>query len=344
MSWEDQTPTCGITSISLAMQDEDDPGQGVEYEWMDRISGTLEEMPTLRFLEIRSWGMTNHPMICNSFTEFGTWSVTHLNLLKCGPLTNDLTYFLQMPRDLQSLTMTSELTPDTKRNGSMDSPIRIQVAVDTLESIKDNLVELDLDPGPSEHWVHPRMGCKVFPLSMEPYQSHAFGAFLKLQRLKAPLEMFSQSTGKMSRRDDHTFYTNFPPSLVELTLVVTSKEPFNKVLEHIYPLPDNQVVLRDRIVKISDLSCQTDAYEKAHELFEELSQLADHKYSVPALRELHLLRDPCQWLDCEHIRRCKRQLEQAGIAVRVHDRAIEGPTQGAMKDGLESHNSANGQF
>ncbi|KAH0371712.1 hypothetical protein KCU65_g1720, partial [Aureobasidium melanogenum] len=193
----------------------------------------------------------------------------------------------------------------------------------TLESIKDNLMDLELDPGPSEHWI----GNRNFSQAMEPYQSHAFVGFNKLQRLTAPLEMFSQSTGKMTRCEDHTFYTKFPPSIQELTLVVTSREQFNKVLEHTYALPDNKVVLEDRVVELNKLPCQSDAYEKAHELFEELSQLADHKYTVPALREVHLLRDPCQWLDCEHVKQCKRQLEQAGIAVHVHDRAIEGPTQ-----------------
>ncbi|KAK6008203.1 hypothetical protein QM012_000106 [Aureobasidium pullulans] len=230
--------------------------------------------------------------------------------------------------------MTSELTPDTKRDGFMDSPISIQEAVETLASIKDNLVELELDPGPSEHWVDPGLGDRIFPRSMEPHQSQAFETFLKLQRLKAPLEIFSQSTGKMSRREDHTFYTNFPSSLEKLTLVVTSREPFNKVLEQTYTLSDNQVVSKDRIVDIGDLSCQTNSYEKAHELFEELSQLADHRYSVPALREIHLLRDPCQWLDCEHIKRYKRLLEQVGIAVHVHDRAFEGPARNDYEESI----------
>ncbi|KAG9699816.1 hypothetical protein KCU95_g1260, partial [Aureobasidium melanogenum] len=326
MSWQNQTPACGITSLFLAMQDERDPGQGVDVEWMDTISYTLGEMPTLRFLEIRSWGMTEHPMVYSSFAEFGTWGITHLGLLECGPLTNDVAYVLQMLRDLQSLTMISELAPNTKRHG-MDDPISIQEAVDALQSIKNSLKELDLDPGPSEHWIHPRMGNRVFPRFMEPYQSHAFVGFSKLQRLTAPLEIFSQSTGKMSRREDQTFYTNFPPSLQKLTLVVTSRESFNKTLEQTYALPDDKVVLEGRIVDLSDLSCQIDAYEKAHEMFEELSQLADHRYSMPALREVHLRRDPCQWLDCEHVKLCKRQLEQAGISVHVHDRAIEGPTQ-----------------
>lgn len=309
--------------MSLAMQDEN--GGGIDYNWMDRTSSTLEELQTLQFLEFRDWSATDHPMIETSFTESGIWSVTHLNLLECGPLTSWMTHVLQGPKDLQSLTMSSELTPSSNRSG--DDPISIQEAIETLDCIKHTLVELALDPGPSEHWVHPSIGDRNFAQPKEPYQSHAFNTFSRLQRLTAPLEMFSQSTGKMTRRDDHTFYTNFPPSLQELTLVVTSREPFDKALEQTYALPDKQVVLQDRVVKISDLSSQMDAYEKAHELFKELSQLADHRYSVPALREVHLLRDPCQWLDCEHVKQCKRQLEQAGIAVRVHDSVIEGPTQ-----------------
>jgi hypothetical protein len=50
-----------------------------------------------------------------------------------------------------------------------------------------------------------------------------------------------------------------------------------------------------------------------------------------SLRELHLLRDSCQWLDCEHVRQCILQLEPADIAVHVHDREIEGPTQSDYK-------------
>jgi hypothetical protein len=166
---------------------------------------------------------------------------------------------------------------------------------------------------------------------MEVYQSHAFTTLSKLRRLQAPLEMLSRSTGKMRRDENHTFYTNFPPSLEELTLVVTSREPFHQALEGTYALPNHQVVLEDRIVDTSNLSCQSDDYEKAHELFEELSQLADHRDLVPALRGLHLIRDPCQWLDCEHVQQCTRQLTQAGIAVHVHDRQTEGPTQSDYK-------------
>ncbi|CAD0099755.1 unnamed protein product [Aureobasidium mustum] len=190
--------------MSLAMQDESDPGQGIEYEWMDRVNYTLGEMHTLRFLELRKWIMTDYPNLGTSFDEPGNWSVTHLNLSECGPLTHYMTYVLQAPRDLQSLTMTSWLTPGSKMYGGED-PISIKEAVETLESIKDNLLELELDPGPSEHWVHPGIGNRYFPKPMEPYQSHAFNTFSRLERLTAPLEMFSQSTGKMSRREDHTF-------------------------------------------------------------------------------------------------------------------------------------------
>lgn len=309
--------------MTLAMEDED--FGGLEWDWLDQVKYIPAEMQTLRFLELRSWSDTAHTWFESLFTEPGTWSVTHLNLLECGPLCREMRYVLQMPKNLQSLTMTSGLTPEGNRDDV--DPISIQEAVETLESIKNNLVDLELDPGPSEHWI----GNRNFHLAMEHYQCRAFVGFSKLQRLTAPLEMFSQSTGKMVRREDHTLYTNFPPSLQELTLVLTSRESFNKTLEQTYALPDNKVVLEDCIINLTDLSCQSDAYEKAHELFEELSQLADHKYSVPALREVHLLRDPCQWLNCEHVKQCKRQLEQAGISVHVHDRAIEGPTQDDYK-------------
>lgn len=321
--WETNLPVCGITSISLAMEDD----QGVEYENLSGIRNMIDDAPALRFLELRNWSMSGDCDIDDDFNEPGTWSVTHLRLLELGTVTNDVCCILKMPKDLQSLTITSQLLPGSGECHWMDYPISIQRAVDALGSVKDSLIELDLDPGASEHWANWRLGDRHFPNPMEPYQSRAFGAFTKLQRLTAPLEIFSQSTGKMARHDDHTFYTNFPPSLQELTLVVTSREPFNRVLDQAYVLPDNRVILGEINAKIDHLSCRVNAYEKAHELFEELSQLADHKSSLPALRELHMLRDPCQWLDCEHVKRCKRQLEQAGIAVHVHDRAIEGPTQ-----------------
>ncbi|KAH0018691.1 hypothetical protein KCU78_g7056, partial [Aureobasidium melanogenum] len=321
--WETNLPTCGITSMSLAMQDD----QGIEYDNMPGLRNMIDEAPRLRFLELRDWDMSGDCGIEDWFDEPGSWTVTHLRLSECGTVTNDVCCVLEMPKDLQSLTITSELLPCSSESNFMGYPVSIQKAVDALGSVKNSLRELDLDPGASEHWKQPGLGDRRLPQAMEPYQSRAFDSFSRLQRLTAPLEIFSQSTGKMSRRKDHTFYSNFPSSLEDLTLVVTSREPFNKVLEQTYPLSGNKVVLKDRIVDISDLSCQTDAYEKAHELFEELSQLADHKYSVPALREVRLLRDPCQWLDCEHVKQCKRQLEQAGITVRVHDRAIEGPTQ-----------------
>ncbi|KAG9840608.1 hypothetical protein KCU98_g3477, partial [Aureobasidium melanogenum] len=309
--------------MSLAMQDD----QGIEYDNMPGLRNMIDEAPKLRFLELRDWDMSGDCGIEDWFDELGSWTVTHLRLSECGTVTNDVCCVLEMPKDLQSLTITSELLPCSSESNFMGYPVSIQKAVDALGSVKNSLRELDLDPGASEHWKQLGLGDRRLPQAMEPYQSRAFDSFSRLQRLTAPLEIFSQSTGKMSRRKDHTFYSNFPSSLEELTLVVTSREPFNKVLEQTYPLSGNKVVLKDRIVDISDLSCQTDAYEKAHELFEELSQLADHKYSVPALREVRLLRDPCQWLDCEHVKQCKRQLEQAGITVHVHDRAIEGPTQ-----------------
>ncbi|KAG9565865.1 hypothetical protein KCU71_g5064, partial [Aureobasidium melanogenum] len=321
--WETNLPTCGITSISLAMQDD----QGIEYDYMPELREMIDEAPRLRFLELRDWDMSGDCNIEDCFDEPGSWTVTHLRLSECGTVTSCVCCVLEMPKDLQSLTITSGLLSCSSESNFMGYPVSIQKAVDALASVKNSLRELDLDPGASEHWRQPGLGDWYAPKAMEPYQSHAFDSFSRLQRLTAPLEMFSQSTGKMSRREDHTLYTNFPSSLEELTLVVTSREPFNKVLEQTYPLSGNKVVLEDRIVELGDLSCQTDGYEKAHELFEELSQLADHKYSLPALREVHLLRDPCQWLDCEHVKQCKRQLEQAGITLHIHDRAIEGPTQ-----------------
>lgn len=137
----------------------------------------------------------------------------------------------------------------------------------------------------------------------------------------------------MTRRDDHTFYTNFPSTLESLTLEVTSRESFNRALEQASFISNGQVALEGKIVDISELACQENCYEKAHELFEELCQLADHKDVLPSLRDVHLLRDPCQWLDCEHVKQCTRQMKQSGITVHVHDRKIEGPITRAEHDG-----------
>jgi hypothetical protein len=319
---DDRLPICGIISMSVAIHD----SQGIEAHWIEQLSRRIEERPALRYLELREWSMTDHWVMQQCLGEPGTWSATHLDLVECGPITGDVGNALEKLKNLQALRITSELIPGSKRYGT-EFPISIQIAIDALESFEANLAELEFDPGPSELWVCPELYPKIFPRPKELYQSHAFRSFSKLQHLQAPLEIFSQATGKMRRDEHHTFYTNFPPSLEKLTLVVTSRETFHQALEDRYALPNSQVILDDRIVNISNLSCKPDTYEKAHELFEELSQLADHRYLVPALREIHLIRDPCQWLECEHVQQCTRQLQQVSIAVHVHDREIEGPTQ-----------------
>lgn len=314
-------PSCGITSMSLAMQDD----QGIEYEWLDRLSSIIEEAPELRHLELREWNETDHPALDQFSDEPRTWSATHLSLLDCGPLTYDVGHLLRKFRDLQSLRIESGPLPNSKYDG-VDDHISIQGAIDSLASVKNNLVELEFDPGPSEQWRRRYQWPNT--QSLETHLSVAFTDFPKLRRLQAPLEMFSQATDKVTRDDElHDFHTNFPPTLEELTLVVTCREPFHKVLEGAYALSGEQVALRDRIMNVCELNCETETYEKAHELFGELSRLAVHRDLVPALRELHLLRDPCQWLDCEHVKQDIRLLEEAGIAVHVRDREIEGPTQ-----------------
>ncbi|THY17693.1 hypothetical protein D6D01_07438 [Aureobasidium pullulans] len=326
--WEENPPVCGITSLSLPMEDD----QVVEFEWVGRIKDIVDNASALRFLEVRDWAWTDYSGLENCFDNPGTWNLTHLKFTGCGALTEEMEYLLQMPKDLQSLITASYFTPGSILHSLADA-ISIQGAVDVLECAKDTLLELELDPGPSELWVCPEHGVRQFPKPMEPYQSHAFGSFSKLRRLKAPLEMFSQSTEKMARRDDHTFYTNFPSTLESLTLEVTSRESFNRALEKVYVIPNGQVVLEGEIVDISELACQKKCYEKAHELFEELCQLANHKDLLPLLRDVHLLRDPCQWLDCEHVKQCTRQMKQSGIIVHVHDRKIEGPITREEHDG-----------
>jgi hypothetical protein len=320
-------PSCGITSMSLSMHDD----EGIDFTWLGQLSNIIEETPTVRLLELRDWTQTDHPGLDGSLGEPGTWSVTHLSLLDCGRITEDMEHVLIMPRELQSLKITCEIISSSRRFYVFAEPISIQETVTTLESVQATLVELELDPGATEHWARPELFLGRNSHPKEPYQSHAFTSFSKLQRLEAPLEMFSQSTGKMTRDENHTFYTNFPPSLEKLTLVVTSRGPFHQALEGTYALPNDQVVLGDCIEDIDSLSCHASEYEKAHELFKELSQLADHRSLIPGLRELHLLRDPCQWLVCEHVRQCTLQLEQVGITVYVHDREIEGPTQSDYK-------------
>jgi hypothetical protein len=324
---ETHLPIWEITSLSVAIQADD----GIDADWVQQLAEMIEDRPALRFLELRQWSRTDTWVMEQCLGESGTWSATHLDLVECGPITGDVGCVLEKLENLQTLRITSQSIPGSKRYG-MDTPISIQRAIDALEPVEANLMELEFDPGPSEHWLRYEPYPKAFTRqTMELYHSHAFTSFSKLQRLQVPLEMFSQSTGKMLRDENHTFYTNFPPSLENLTLVVTSRETFHQALEDRYALPSGQVVIEDHIVNISNLSCKPATYEKAHELFEELSQLADHKDLVPALRELHLLRDPCQWLDCEHVQQCTRHLEQAGIAVHIHDREIEGPTQSDYK-------------
>lgn len=294
---ENHLPICGITSLSVAIQADD----CIDADWVQQLAEMIEDRPALRFLELRQWSRTDTWVMELCLGESGTWSATHLDLVECGPITGDVGCVLEKLENLQTLRITSQLIPGSKRYG-MDTPISIQRAINALEPVEAHLMELEFDPGPSEHWLRYESYPRAFTRqTMELYHSHAFASFSKLKRLQVPLEMFSQSTGKMLRDENHTFYTNFPLSLGNLTLVVTSRETFHQALEDRYALSSGQVVIEDRIVNISNLSCETDTYEKAHELFGELSQLADHKDLVPALRELHLLRDPCQWLDCEHV-------------------------------------------
>jgi hypothetical protein len=243
-------PICGITSLSFAMQDD----QSVNTFWMRKLRSIIEEAPSLRFLELRYWSATELSGTDESLGEPGRWKATHLSLLECGPITLEVEYVLGMPKDLQSLEIISELTPNVKRS-DLDFPISIQEAVGALEPVQTSLVELKFDPGASEHWICPESYPAAWQTLMEVYQFHAFTSLSKLQRLQAPLEMLSQSTGKMRRDENHTFYTNLPPSLEELTLVVTSREPFHQALEGAYALRNCQVVLEDRIVDISNLSC-----------------------------------------------------------------------------------------
>jgi hypothetical protein len=206
-------PICGITSMSLALHDE----QGLDVYWIESFCNMIEVSPSLRFLELRHWSGTDLSGLDELLGEQGTWGTTHLSLLECGPITGELGYVLAMPKDLQSLEIISESTPDTKRHG-MDSPVSIREAVGALESVEASLMELKFDPGPSEHWICLESYPRHFNQLKEVYQSHAFTSFSKLQRLEAPLEMLSQSTGKLRRDENHTFYTNFPPTLEKLTV------------------------------------------------------------------------------------------------------------------------------
>ncbi|CAD0086237.1 unnamed protein product, partial [Aureobasidium vineae] len=120
--WNTNLPACGITSISFAMEDD----QGIEFEWMPQVRDLIKETPTFRFLELRDWQMTDCPWgLDQDFDEPGTWNITHLSVLDCGPVVDDMLYVFKMPKDLQSLKITSHLAPDYKRHG-MDNPISIQ--------------------------------------------------------------------------------------------------------------------------------------------------------------------------------------------------------------------------
>ena len=50
-------PSCGVTSMSLAMQDD----QGIDYEWLDRLMGIIEEAPKLHFLELKKLEYDRRP-------------------------------------------------------------------------------------------------------------------------------------------------------------------------------------------------------------------------------------------------------------------------------------------
>lgn len=78
----------------------------------------------------------------------------------------------------------------------------------------------------------------------------------------------------------HDSHTNFPRVLKELALVATCREPFHQALEGAHALSSDQVAFGDCIMETGELNCETETYEKAHELFGELSRLAIHKYLV----------------------------------------------------------------
>ncbi|THW58894.1 hypothetical protein D6D20_06899 [Aureobasidium pullulans] len=146
--WEENPPVCGITSLSLPMEDD----QGVDLQWVSWIEYIVDNASALRFLEVRDWVWTNSPGLEDSFNNPGTWNLTHMKFTGCGAVTEEMGYLLQMPKDLQSLTTTSYFTPGSELH-SMADAISIQEAVDVLECVQDTLLELELDPGPSELWT-----------------------------------------------------------------------------------------------------------------------------------------------------------------------------------------------
>ncbi|THZ42571.1 hypothetical protein D6C90_05261 [Aureobasidium pullulans] len=308
--WQPNPPACGVTSLTMSILDES------EYEsWETLVE--IFRMPTLRFLEIMGWDDTARP-IEDDFHDPGMSNVTHLMLTQCGALNTEMIPLLQWPKDLQRLRIKSGLpTYDDEDSDLGDwGDVSIQEAVDTIQPLKDTLLELDFDPGDSRNWTEP----------MEPLQSRAFSNFTKLQRLNAPLEIFADSMASMRSHPTHVFHTNFPSSLEKLTLDIMYEGPLNYVLERAETerrvRSDGTINQGGEWVRIEDLPCRVGSSEpfsddQSHEMFAELAQLAEHRSSHPALSEIRLLGYAYQWLDCEHIQSHARVIEQSGITVIV---------------------------
>lgn len=168
----------------------------------------------------------------------------------------------------------------------------VQKVLGTISGLSPTLEDLVLVFGHPSHYSR-----------LETAPTSAFKHFKKLRRLVTSADVVASKTRSMSAKDNHTFYTNFPPCLEDLTLVFEADRLYNRALRDnmhkiMYGKPDNLGKI------VSELHCGSAGSDDrkasepdcANDLFKELTQLAEHKSELSNLRKLHLSTNFIQWL------------------------------------------------
>ncbi|KAH0367364.1 hypothetical protein KCU65_g4690, partial [Aureobasidium melanogenum] len=269
------------------------------------------ETPTLQTLEVfqlQTKLACVHDAI-RSISSTGFSNATELHLPVCEPPTLAMSNFFNWPRHLRTLKIW--ICVALHNPSMLDTEFSVQEVLASISGLSSTLEDLELVFGHPSHYSR-----------LETSPTTAFRQFSRLRRLVTSADVVASKTRSMSSMDNHTFYTNFPPSLEDLTLVFEANTMYNRALRDnmhriIYGKPENLVKV------ISELHCgcadsddgRASESDCANDLFKELAQLAEHKAELPNLRHLHLMPNFIQWLECERVKRHRNTLKESGMAV-----------------------------
>lgn len=265
------------------------------------------EIPTLHTLEIMKMETIESrdvSIALQAIPSLGCSSVTELHLPVCEPPTLALSDFFRWPKHLKTLEIWICVT-------QQQNEFSVQKVLSTISGLSSTLEDLELLFGHPYHYSR-----------FDSIPTSAFKHFTKLRRLVTSADVVASKTHSMSAKDDHTFYTNFPPCLKDLTLVFEADRLYNRALRDnmhmiIYGKPDTL----GNIISGLNCGCAGSEYRRASEpdcandLFKELAQLAEHKAELPNLCKLHLSTNFIQWIACERVRQHMNTLKESGIAV-----------------------------